>query len=196
MLGTLENTFFYFIFYSVLGWVYETILCSLEAGRGVNRGFLNGPYLPIYGFGAISFLILLGKETNPLFIFIFGGLVACTIEYVTSVAMEKTFGARWWDYSKRKYNFQGRVCLGAGAMFGLFAVVLVKFLHPIAFAVFSKLPAMLFNAVNSAAVIVFILDLVITLKGMKGFPRKKVVAELTGQQKRLIKAFPTLKNDK
>jgi hypothetical protein len=55
---------------------------------------------------------------------------------------------------------------------------------------------MLFNAVNSAAVIVFILDLVITLKGMKGFPRKKVVAELTGQQKRLIKAFPTLKNDK
>ena len=178
MLGTLENAFFYFIFYSMLGWVYETVLCSLEAGKAVNRGFLNGPYLPIYGIGAISFIVLLGRVNSPLFIFLFGAIVACTIEYVTSVALEKAFGARWWDYSKQKYNLSGRICLGAGTMFGLFAVVLVKFMHPMAYSVFSKLPPMLFDAVSIAAVILFTADLVITLKGMKGFPRKRVEKEL------------------
>ncbi len=192
MLYGIEELFFYFIFYSVLGWVYETILCSIEAGHVVNRGFLNGPYLPIYGLGSIGFLLLLGKEANVLLIFLLGAVIACALEYVTSFAMEKAFGARWWDYSERKYNLNGRICLAAAIVFGVFAVILIKFLHPAAYSVFSALPTPLFLAVDAAAVIIFILDFVITLKGMNGFPRKET-EEQSRQQKRLARAFPTLK---
>lgn len=195
MLNNIENIFFYFIFYSVLGWVYETILCSLEAGHAVNRGFLNGPYCPIYGFGSIMFLTLLGSETNVALIFVSGAIIACAVEYVTSFVMEKAFGARWWDYSTQKYNLNGRICLGAAVVFGAFAVILIKFLHPAAYSTFSALPAPLFLAIDAAAVIIFILDFVITFKGMNGFPKKQT-EEQTRQQKRLAAAFPTMKTKK
>ncbi len=191
MLGSLQNIFFYFIFYSVIGWIYETALCSVEAGRAVNRGFLNGPYLPIYGAGAVAFLLLLGAQTNPLVIFVFGALIACTLEYLTSFFMELVFHARWWDYSTRKYNLNGRICLAAAAAFGTFAVILIKFLHPFFFSVFSALPVGLFTAVNGTMTVVFVLDLVITLKGMRGFSAPD--AKRNFQQKRLLEAFPSLK---
>lgn len=188
-----EELFFYFIFYSFLGWVYETALCSVEAGHTVNRGFLNGPYCPIYGAGSIGFIAFLGRIKNVVAIFVLGAVGACALEYIVSFVMEKVFGARWWDYSSRKYNLNGRICLGAAMVFGAFAVILVKVLHPSAYRTFSALPKPLFLAVDYAMVVIFILDLIITLKGMQGFLRKEL-EERTRQQKRLLKAFPNLKN--
>ena len=133
----LAEIFFYFVFYSVLGWVYETVLCSLEAGRAVNRGFLLGPYCPIYGAGAILFLILLGKEQNGILIFALGSAVACALEYLTSFVMEKVYGKRWWDYSQRFMNLNGRICLAGALAFGIFAVILIKILHPAVKTAFS-----------------------------------------------------------
>lgn len=193
MLNGIENLFFYFIFYSVLGWVYETVLCSLEAGHGVNRGFLNGPYCPIYGLGATAFLLLLGREQSIVLIFLFGAIIACTVEYLTSYAMEKAFRARWWDYSNQPFNLNGRICLGAGATFGLFAVLLIKVIHPAVSSVFSGIDKTVFLFLDGAAAVVFLLDLVITLKGFAGFHKRKESTPLTRQQERLIKAFPTLK---
>lgn len=88
------------MFYSIVGWVYESLICSVGARHFVNRGFLNGPYCPIYGFGAVFDLILLGKIENPFLLFLLGAIVTCTLEYLTSYGMEKIFHARWWDYSK------------------------------------------------------------------------------------------------
>ena len=122
LIGT-EKYFFYFILYSIIGWGYETAMCSVRDRAFVTRGFLNGPYCPIYGVGAVLFLSLLGNEKSSVLIFIFGAMIASAVEYLTSFAMEKAFGARWWDYSDYKFNLNGRVCLGAAAVFGAFAVV-------------------------------------------------------------------------
>ena len=91
MLVTAENYFLYFILYSVIGWIYETALCSVKEKRFVNRGFLNGPYCPIYGTGAVLFILLLGREQSPLLIFVFGAIIASAVEYATSFFMEKIF---------------------------------------------------------------------------------------------------------
>ena len=102
---TIENIFLWLIIYSVIGWIYESTLCSITERRFVNRGFLNGPYCPIYGFGAILDILILGWIKNPILLFVLSAILTCTLEYITSYLMEKLFHARWWDYSKRKFKF-------------------------------------------------------------------------------------------
>ena len=99
----------WFIIYSVIGWAYESLLCSVIERRLINRGFLNGPYCPIYGFGALLDIICLNSFSDPLEIFFLGALLNCTLEYWTSFFMEKMFNGRWWDYSDKKFNINGRV---------------------------------------------------------------------------------------
>lgn len=106
---TLCRVIFYFMIYSVVGWIYETTLCSITDRHFVNRGFLNGPYCPIYGSGALLDVLILGRIENPFLLFILGVLVTCSLEYLTSYVMEKLFKARWWDYSDKKFNIGGRV---------------------------------------------------------------------------------------
>ena len=191
----LENIFFYFIFYSILGWIYETVLCSIEEGHSVNRGFLMGPYCPIYGFGSVAFLLIFGKLKNVLLIFVLGATLACSVEYFTSYAMEKLFKARWWDYSKYKYNLNGRICLSATIIFGTFAVILIKFLHPAVSRTFSALPRSLFLAIDATMFAVFLFDLIITLVGMRKIKNRNKDEE-SFQKMRLKQAFPNFKKSK
>ena len=114
-LKTVETYFLWLMIYSIIGWIYESTLCSITNKKLINRGFLNGPYCPIYGSGAILVILILGRIKNPVLLFFLGALVTCSLEYLTSYVMEKLFHARWWDYSQRKFNINGRVCLiGAG----------------------------------------------------------------------------------
>ena len=101
--------FIWFIIYSFLGWLWEEIICSIQARKLVSRGFMSGPYCPIYGFGALIYLVLMHFTERPVELFFLGGILACTLEYITSYLMEKLFKARWWDYSKRFLNINGRV---------------------------------------------------------------------------------------
>ena len=101
----------WFFIYSFLGWVWETFYVSIKHGEFINRGFINGPFCTIYGFGAISvYLILKPIEDNLLFLFLGGIVVATLLEYITAVLMESIFHTSWWDYSDNKFNFQGRIC--------------------------------------------------------------------------------------
>jgi len=129
-MGYIELYFLYFVIYSVAGWVYETIICSVYERRFVNRGFLNGPYCPIYGTGAVLNLLLLGRLKNPFLIFFFAALACTVLEYFTSWLMEKMFHARWWDYSEMKYNINGRVFLLGTVVFGLMSVLELVVVHP------------------------------------------------------------------
>ena len=219
MLFSIEKYFFFFLLYSMLGWVYETALCSVRQRSFVNRGFLNGPYCPIYGVGAVLFLYLLGGEKNALLIFVFGSVIATAVEYFTSFVMEKTFGARWWDYSAFKLNLNGRVCLGASAVFGAFAVVLIKILHPFVIRMTNTIPAVIFHFVNAVAAITFICDLAFTLRGSHSLTKRlrDITEKLTSalseneqdkakntlfdssfsrQHKRLLRAFPNMRSQK
>ncbi|MGL4607906.1 MAG: putative ABC transporter permease [Eubacteriaceae bacterium] len=124
--------FTYFILYAIIGWICEVIFCSIPKKKFINRGFLTGPYCPIYGVGAIVIVIILGPYTrNPFEVFIVGLLSTSLLEYITSWGMEKLFHAKWWDYSAHKFNINGRVCLKNSFLFGIMSLVLMYFVHPL-----------------------------------------------------------------
>lgn len=123
--------FLYFVTYSFLGWVCEVVYCSLLANKLINRGFLNGPICPIYGFGALMIVTLLMPiRQNVALVFALGFLITSILEYITSYAMEKMFHSKWWDYSDKKFNINGRVCLLNSILFGLLSVLVMFEIHP------------------------------------------------------------------
>lgn len=104
--------FLYFIIYSFIGWLIEVVCKSIEYKRFVNRGFLIVPICPIYGYGVLFIILLIGKDTSDILgVFLKSVLICSVLEYFTSYFMEKLFKVRWWDYSKRKFNINGRICL-------------------------------------------------------------------------------------
>lgn len=140
-LEVLTTWFLYFILYSVLGWAVETIYCSLLQGKLAERGFLTGPYCPIYGFGAVFVLIILTPLTsNPLAIFLVGMVITSALEYFASFAMEKIFHMRWWDYSNHHFNIKGRICLLNSTLFGILCLILTLVIHPFIVEVMAKIP--------------------------------------------------------
>ncbi len=119
------------VIYSFLGWLCECIYCYILDGKLVNRGFLYGPFCPIYGFGALSIIYSLQWVPQTVTaIFIGGMVVTSALEYVTSCVMEVVFNDKWWDYSDRKLNLHGRICLLNSTLFGILCVVLMFDLHP------------------------------------------------------------------
>lgn len=119
------------LIYSFLGWVWETCYVSIKKGRYVNRGFINGPLCTIYGFGAVLIYFILKPISENLVLLFFGGIVvATTLEYLTAVLMESIFHTSWWDYSDKRLNFQGRICLGASLGWGAASVIFFRILHP------------------------------------------------------------------
>lgn len=147
-----------FLVCSIAGWIFEVVMCSLTEGYLVKRGFFYGPYCPIYGFGAVFDLAVLGSIHNPLMVFIAGALLAWMLEYATSYALEKAFGARWWDYSHMRFNLQGRICLAGGLVFGVFAVFLVFAVQPLAAAALNLAPELVNIALLGTGLAVFFVD--------------------------------------
>lgn len=136
---------FYFFFYSVLGWTVESLYCSAGEKKWINRGFLTGPLCPIYGTGAVVMSVFLTPIKNlslssvifghkisfvPVLIFFVGLILADAVEYFTSLIMEKLFHARWWDYSEKPFNIQGRICLQHSIYWGIASIVFMYLVHP------------------------------------------------------------------
>lgn len=128
----LSTLFSWFIVYSYIGWIYETTYCSINAGRFVNRGFLYGPICPIYGVSILLMIVLLnGRCRSIITQFISCAVIASVLEYIVSLMMESVFDRRWWNYSDKFMNINGRICLGASVLFGICGVIIIRFLHPI-----------------------------------------------------------------
>lgn len=127
----LPTLFAWFIIYSYIGWVYETIYCSFDLGRYVDRGFLYGPLCPIYGSCIVLAIIIFSDRIkNVPFLFMSCAFFASALEYFVSFTMECIFGRRWWNYSNRLLNINGRVCLGAAVVFGVSGVLIIRYIHP------------------------------------------------------------------
>ena len=165
---TIETWFLWLMIYSIIGWVYESTICSIGHRKLINRGFLNGPYCPIYGTGAVLVLLVLGRIQNPVLLFFAGALVTCSLEYLTSWLMEKLFHARWWDYSKRKFNIGGRVCLIGAVVFGAFSVVLILVLHPWVKSLTDRLTDTALTWICAILLVGIVSDLIVTVKGLLG----------------------------
>jgi len=120
----------YLAIYSFLGWLCECVWCLVLDRRIVNRGFLSGPWCPIYGFGAILILKLASPFShNPALVYIISVAAASILEYYTGWLMETLFRSRWWDYSHMRFNLKGRVCLLNASIFGVLGLVIVFFVH-------------------------------------------------------------------
>ncbi len=164
--------FIWFVLYSMVGWLYESVLCSITGRKLVNRGFLNGPYCPIYGAGAVLDLLLLGWIDNPVLIFFAGMLVTGTVEYFTSWAMEKLFHAKWWDYSGWKFNLNGRICLAGLLVFGAMSVLMIKVVHPFVTRITDGLPDVAVIVLAAVLAVVMAADTVFTVVSFKDFNKK------------------------
>lgn len=120
-----------FYLYCFMGWIWESCYVSLKNHKWVNRGFLKGPLLPIYGSGAIVVLIsTLVVQKNLVLVFIIGMIAATILEYITGALMEKLFHVRYWDYTTEPFNINGHVCLLCSLAWGVFSVLLVRFVNP------------------------------------------------------------------
>ena len=130
-LELISKYFILFIIYSFVGWVMETLWVSWCNRRLVDRGFLIGPYCPIYGFGALLIVLLLNKLAfSPILVFLMTVFVCGALEYFASWIMEKIFKARWWDYSNVKFNLNGRICLKNLIAFGIMGIAVIYVINP------------------------------------------------------------------
>jgi len=157
--------FLLFITYSIAGWIMEVTCKSIEAKKFINRGFLIGPYCPIYCCGAVAITILLHRYTNDWIVLFFMSMIACGIlEYATSYVMEKLFHARWWDYSRRKYNINGRICLETLIPFGILGLLIMYVTNPFILKYLTRLPQNNLNIIAGVLFTIFMLDSIISLK--------------------------------
>ena len=164
MLYNYAKLFFVFLMYSIIGYVIEVVSASLTNKKFCpSRGFLIGPYLPVFGFGSLIITTFISKYSDDyITIFILGMFSCCLIEYITSYVLEKTFGLRWWDYSDRKFNLNGRINLTTGIKFGLGSIFLLKILNPLLFKLFNIIPDNLLIIISIVMTFLLILDTVVS----------------------------------
>ncbi len=171
---TLDTFIISFFIYSFIGWCCEVVYCSVPKKRFVNRGFLFGPYLPIYGSGAMVVLTLLRPFHDRWYlVFIFGVLSTSLIEYVTSWALEKIFRVKLWDYSNHPININGRVCELNSTLFGLLSLFLVYVADKPVQAQVAKIPEFWLEPVAMLIVAILSADFATSVVKMSAF-RKAV----------------------
>lgn len=158
----------YFITYSFLGWVMESIFRSISEKKIINTGFLKGPFCPIYGVGAIIMLLFLKRFSDNLTVLFIVSVVVLTIwEYLVGVLLEKLFHTKYWDYSKNKFNFQGRICLTNSIFWGILGVVFVKYIHPAIENLIEKIDVRILIFVYSILGIVILVDMITSIVKVK-----------------------------
>ncbi len=181
----------FFFIYGFLGWCYESAYVSIKHKRWVNRGFVRGPLLPLYGSGAILLLfVTIPFRESLLLMFVAGAIGATILEYVTGVVMEALFKVRYWDYSKRKFNFQGHICLAATTLWGVFAILLVKVVHRPIENLVMGLPETLVEVFVMVVTVVFAADYALSFKAAMDIrdvliKLEEVQREMERMQKRL-----------
>lgn len=157
--------FLLFMMYSFLGWSLEVICKLIEKRKFINRGFLIGPVCPIYGFGAILITVLLDKYKDDIIVlFIMAMVIASLLEYFTSYIMEKLFKARWWDYSERKFNLNGRICGENAVLFGLGGLFIIYIVQPLVSIFINSINVTILNYLTCLFFIIYITDTILSFK--------------------------------
>lgn len=130
-LSTKDKLIMFFLIYSFLGWFFETIYGFIVLGHFVKRGFLFGPVCPIYGFGAVIFILLFdGVKGHNVRKFFISMLIFTVFEFLASWILEIVFHLRWWDYSDAMFNIQGRICLSFSIVWGASGIIFSNYVHP------------------------------------------------------------------
>ena len=165
----ISQYFVEFMFYSFLGWVWESVYCTIKEKHWQDRGFLFGPYCPIYGSCIVAAEIVFGhlipggmENMSFLTIFIISYLGSAVAEFGTSWVLEKRFNARWWDYSDMPLNIQGRICVPVSICFGVAGIFCVKILIPWMSGLHQEIPGLLYEGLAMVLAAVFGADYALT----------------------------------
>ena len=203
--------FLMFIFFSFCGWLIETTGMSIINQKYTHRGFLIGPYCPVYGVGALCIIFFLKKYLNdPVVLFFMAIIITSFVEYITSFLMEKLFNARWWDYSDRKFNINGRICLINSLGFGILGLFLLYVIEPIVYNSLTLISPLILILISNILLIIFIIDIIISfytiykIKSNSNYIRKDNTEEIAKKvkntlqhnihlTKRIFSAFPKVK---
>lgn len=169
---TLFELFYYFCWWSVFGWFLEVVVRTLETGGFENRGFLNGPFCPIYGFGVtIITHILEPIQENFLLLYIASSVICTSFELFVGVLMKKIFNTKWWDYSNEKFNYKGFICLRIALLWGVGSVLVIRIVHPLILKAIQYIPYTVGNILAGFILLVILIDLGATLADIRNFNR-------------------------
>ena len=199
-----------FFIYAVAGWIMESTSISIRNKKFVNRGFLIGPVCPIYGYGVVLVSILLKKYQDDMIVTFFMSIIICGIlEYLTSFFMEKIFNARWWDYSQRKFNINGRVCLQNLVLFGIASCVIVYIVNPFIIGKLRLIPSTVQTVIILILLAIHLVDNIVSYKIILNLKQvskevkdntieisekvRKIIHNKSIFHRRLVNAFPNIK---
>lgn len=156
---------FFFYFYCFFGWCFESSYVSLKERKLVNRGFMRGPFLPLYGSGGIMMLVVSAPfQGNVLLVYLAGCVGATVLEYVTGVVMEALFKVRYWDYSNQKFQFQGHICLTSSLAWGFLTIFMTEWLHKTVEGFVLQIPSSWLEAIVFIITIVLAVDFTLSFK--------------------------------
>lgn len=182
---------FFFYFYCFFGWCFESAYVSLKCRKPVNRGFMRGPFLPLYGSGAIMMLVVsMPFQDNLVLVYIAGCIGATALEYVTGVVMEALFKVRYWDYSKNSFNYKGYICLWSSLAWGALTILMTEVIHKPIEQLVLKIPTQILTVVTLLLTAVIFADFALSFKAALDLKNvlvsmEKAKTELLHIQKRL-----------
>ena len=149
----------WFLLYSILGWIVESIYMSICNRKLTNRGFAKGPFCPIYGVGALTvYFVLRPYSSNGFLLFLLGSLLATALELLTGIIMKRIFGEIWWDYHEKPFNYKGILCLESSIAWGFYTIGLFVFLHKFVEGFVNGIPMMAGKALGGFLAVLFTLD--------------------------------------
>ena len=179
---TLFELFYYFCWWSVFGWFLEVVVRTLETGGFENRGFLNGPFCPIYGFGVtIITHILEPIQDNFFILYISSSLICTSFELLVGILMQKIFHTKWWDYSHEKFNYKGFICLRIALLWGVGSVLVIRVVHPVILKAIHYIPYTAGNVIAAFIVFFILIDLGATLADVRNFNRRLKQVDTIGK---------------
>lgn len=170
----MENYLAYFFIYGGLGWMLEVSFQALKTGKFINRGFLNGPICPIYGLGACTVIFFLSSiaDQNRLVLFIGSIIIASVIELITGILLDKIFHKHWWDYSDRRLNLGGYICLEFSIVWGFLCLFLYDINHPIVKKLANIIHPQIKTYILAFFTIVIIIDFISTINTLIGLNKR------------------------
>lgn len=200
-----------FFIYAIAGWIMETTTISIRNKKFVNRGFLVGPVCPIYGYGVVLVSVLLKKYQEDMVATFCMSIIICgLLEYFTSFFMEKIFKARWWDYSQKKFNINGRICLENLVLFGIASCIIVYIVNPFIIGKINLIPQNIQSLIIILLLLIHVVDNIISYKIILNLKQvskevkdntieisekvRKIIHNKSIFHRRLVDAFPNIKD--
>jgi len=178
---TISHMFWYFLIFSIIGIIIETLYCYITTGVIESRkGLIWGPFCPVYGVSAVILIAILNKlqNKNIVQLFVYGFCVGSIAEYILSFGLEAIYGIRFWDYSYTKVNLNGRICLLFSTYWGILSILILKYIKPVLDKIIIKIPQKPRNILEKTLLIFFVINCIFTVWGIQTYQNRVLYGKI------------------